>query len=429
MRELFRLPILSMICILALVGCNNTTSSKSSKVNAKIDGDVLVIDSDSTKTHTIQVSIGKVTFSTSLRGGEEFNLMDSLKNHKDAHYELAYTLAQNKGLMDAHLTIPNKLDTTLQCQFKYNDIWGHNGQLTSGKFAKIVNTFDSENIDSELRRWVYRNKKVNIGDSLFNDMRLYLRDLSVTTNTRFVTQGTIPSVKEAELKGAKYKVSSDMIADNYFLFVCNNDNDLDSFIEEMIARNMSDAVKTLDAPIGLFRMIGSSGTKCIFLIGINNDWTSQILPLGAISIDALAPLYGMYSEGADEWYTELNFPKRGFTIDVSGHPTVSGKWSVSYGSFQGWSPFDIPYTLTWSGDVDKITIYRSKSSPTTIDLAGKSSPYHITLSTYLPNTGDNYIKLEAIDKVGNKTTTDINIATERVKDDKPTIDIDNNIWN
>ena len=69
MRDLFRLPILSMICILALVGCNNATSSKSSKVNAKIDGDVLVIDVDSTQSHTIQVSVGEVTFSTSLRGG------------------------------------------------------------------------------------------------------------------------------------------------------------------------------------------------------------------------------------------------------------------------------------------------------------------------------------------------------------------------
>ena len=151
-RELFRLQILSMICILAVVGCNNVTSSKSAKVNAKIDGDVLVIDADTTQSHTIQVSVGKVTFSTSLRGREEINIMDSLKNHKDAHYELAYTLAQNKGLMDAHLSIPNKLDTTIQCQYKHNDIWGHSGQLTSGKFAKIVNTFDSENIVSTVYR-------------------------------------------------------------------------------------------------------------------------------------------------------------------------------------------------------------------------------------------------------------------------------------
>lgn len=428
MRELFRLPILSMICILALVGCNNVTSSKSSKVNAKIDGDVLVIDSDSTKTHTVQVSIGKVSFSTSLRGGEEFNLMDSLKNHKDLHYELAYTLAQNKGLMDAHLSIPNKLDTTLQCQFKYNDIWGHSGQLTSGKFAKIVNTFDSENIDSELRRWVYRNKKVNIGDSLFNDMRLYLRDLSITTNTRFVTQGTIPSVKETELKGAKYKVSSDMVADNYFLFACDNDSDLDSFIEEMIARNMSDAEKSLDAPIGLFRMIGSSGTKCILLIGINNDWTSQILPLGVISVDSTAPSYGLFSNSSES-YTELEFPKRGFIIDVCNHPNVSGWWNVDSGNWQGYGTYlRVPFTFSWGGDVAKFTFDRGDGKITTINLEGKESPYHIDITCKI-ELGDNYYEVKAYDKLGNSSKYDYHIGAKEVKDEKPQIDIDNNIWN
>ena len=446
MRDLFRLPILSMICILALVGCNNATSSKSSKVNAKIDGDVLVIDADTTQSHTIQVSVGKVTFSTSLRGGEEFNIMDSLKNHKDAHYELAYTLAQNKGLMDAHLSIPNKLDTTIQCQYKYNDIWGHSGQLTSGKFAKIVNTFDSENIDSELRRWVYKNKKVNIGDTLFNDMRLYLRDLNTTTDTRFVVQEKIPSIKLSDFKGLRYNVSSDMVADNYFLFACDEDIDLDYFIEEMIARNMSDAEKSFGSPLYCFSQDDASGTQCIFLVGINNDWTNQVLPLGVISVDGTAPSYsasdsalhsvlsqrnttsGLYSNSS-EFYMELEFPKRGFIIDVSNQPKVSGWWYVDFGDFEGYNPYKIPYTLSWSGDVSKIVIYNRTSTPTSIDLSNKQSPYHITLATNCPNFGDNYIKLEAFDKIGNKSTTDIKIAVERIRNDSPQINIDNNIWN
>lgn len=415
MRELFRLSILKVICILAVVGCSNVTNSTSSKVRAKIEGDVLVIDADSTKSHTIQVSIGKITFSTSLRGGEEFKLMDSLKHHKDVHYELAYTLAQNYGLMDAHLSIPGKLDTTIQCQFKYNDIWGHSGQLTSGKFAKIINAFDSENIDSEIRRWVYKNKKVNIGDSLFNDMRLYLRDLSTTTNTQFVVQGTIPSIKSLDLRGAPYNVSSDMVADNYFLFACDDDEDLDYFIEEMIARNMSDAKRSLSTPLNCFRQNKARGTQCLFLIGINNDWTSQVLPLGVISIDSTAPEYGIYGT-FDESYTELLFPERGFVVDVGNHPKVSGLWSASFGSFQGRSPYDVPWTFTWSGDVAKIVVHRAKSLTETISLKGKTSPYHITISTYLPNTGDNYVKLEAYDSLGNKSETDINIALERVKD-------------
>lgn len=429
MRELFRLPILSMICILALVGCNNATSSKSSKVNAKIDGDVLVIDADSTQSHTIQVSVGKVTFSTSLRGGDEFNIMDSLKNHKDAHYELAYALAQTKGLMDAHLSIPSKLDTTLQCQFKYNDIWGHSGQLTSGKFAKIVNTFDSENIDSELRRWVYKNKKVNIGDTLFNDMRLYLRDLSTTTDTRFVVQGTIPSIKSLDLKGTPYKVTSDMVADNYFLFACDDDSDLDYFIEEMIARNMSDAKKSLDTPLNCFRLNNAWGAQCICLVGINNDWTSQVLPLGAISIDSTAPEYGMFKSTYDESYSELKFPKRGFVVDVSTHPNVCGWWNASSGDWQGRGLYiRVPFTFTWGGDVTKLVFHRGDNNITTIDLSDKESPYHINITCKI-ELGDNYYTIKAYDKLGNVSKYDYHIGAQEVKDEKPHIDIDNNIWN
>lgn len=429
MKKLINLSISCLACILVMSGCNGNVA-KSPKIAAKIDGSVLVLDADSTQTHNVNISVGQLaSFSTSIRGGEEFNLMDSLKLQKSAHYELAYALAQNDGLMDAHISILNKLDTTLQCQFKYSDIWEHKGEITSGKFAKIVNTFDSEHIDSELRRWVYKNKKINIGDTLFNAMRLYLRELSMTTNTEFTISGEIPSMKSSTLKGNTYKVSSDIQADNYFLFAGDSDEDIDYFIEEMIARNMVDAAKNLSSPLYCFIRNNEWGVQCIFLIGINNDWSSQVIPMGVISIDDVAPEYGMLAKLYDESYTNYNFNKRGFSVNVSTHPQVSGKWDASFGNFQGWSPYNVPWTFTWSGDVAKIVVHRSKSLTETISLKGKTSPYHITISTYLPNTGDNYVKLEAYDSLGNKSETDINIALERVKDDKPQIDIDNNIWN
>lgn len=429
MKKLINLSILCLACILVMSGCNGNVA-KSPKVAAKIGGSVLVVDADSTQTHNVNISVGQLaSFSTSIRGGEEFNLMDSIKLKKSSHYELAYILAQNGGLMDVHISIPSKLDTTLQCQFKYREIWEHKGEITSGKFAKIVNTFDSEHIDSELRRWVYKNKKVNIGDTLFNAMRLYLRELSVTTNSKFVVKGDIPSIQSLSLKNAPYKVTSDMVADNYFLFACDDDSDLDYFIEEMIARNMTDEKKSLDAPLSCFRLNNAWGAQCFFLVGINNDWSSQVVPLGVISIDSIAPSFGLYSNNYDESYTELNFPKRGFTIDVTKHPKVSGSWNVSFGSFEGYNPYRIPYTLQWAGDVQRIVIYNKASSPTSVDLSTKTSPYHITLATNCPNFGDNYIKIEAFDKLGNKSVTDINIEVEKVNNNSPQINIDNNIWN
>lgn len=411
------------ICLFPIIGCNNT--SESSKVAVKIDGGTLTLEADSTKTQTLQISIGQAaSFYTSLKGGEELNILDSLRSTL-LQYDLAYELAQNQGHMSAYVSIPNKLDTLLQCQFKYGDIWGSKGEIITGKAAKIVSTFDSEYIDSELRRWVYKNKKNNIGEKMFNDMRLYLKELSSAKNTEFVLKGSVPSITSTQLSKISYKVNSDMVADNYYLFVCDEDEDIDIFIEEMIARNLADATKSLSSSMYCWKQGDTNGTQCIFLIGINNDWSVQVIPIGVISVDNIAPNYGMSKNTFNESYTKLDFSKRGFTIDVSDHPNISGWWDVSYGSFQGWN---IPYIISWSGDVSKVIIYGTKSSPKTIELDGKSSPYHISIYTSLI-IGDNYIKLEAIDKLGNKSTQEINIATVAVDNDKTHIDIDNNIWN
>lgn len=422
-----------------LCRCNNVKKSsdeiESTRIIAKIDGCDLTLDADSTHQHNVKVSIGQITsFSTTLRGGERFNILDSLKHQESKHYELAYTMAQNEGLINAHITIPNKLDTTLQCQFKYSDFLEHKGEITSGEFAKIVNTFDSVYIDPKLRKWVYKNKKVNIGDSLFNDMRLYFRYLSTTENTKFVIQGPIPSFKETNLKGTPYKVSSDMVADNYFLCVCDNDTAIDSFIEEKIARNMSEATKSLETPIAIDLFCkGSSGTMCIFLIGINNDWTSQVLPLGVVSIDDVPPVYdvdfGPLIQHERPDGNELHFPKRGFSIDRSGSPKVHGWWKMSNGKWEGYGKYiRVPYTFTWEGDVSKLTFDRGDGKIVTINLEDKQSPYHIDIICKI-ETGDNYYEVKAYDKLGNSSKYDYYIGAKEVKNESPQINIDNNIWN
>ena len=422
MKNLIKLSVFSVLSIFIISSCNNNIAN-TKKITAKIDDCKIFLDTDSNQRHNVDISIGElVSFSTSISGREGFNVIDSLKLRKTEHYELAYVLAQSDGLLDVHISIPNKLDTTLQCQFKYSDVGKYQAEIISGKFARIIDTFDSENIDIELRKWVYKNKKINIGDTLFNTMRLYLRELSETSISKYVVMDEIPSFKDA----VSYKVTSDIEADYYYLIACNNDSDLDSFIEEVIARNMYRSKKSLDSPLHCITYKEDSGVQCIFLVGINNDWSSQVVPLGVLSLDDIAPSFCEVSNNYKKSYTKIKFPKRGFII-VGKTPKILGACNVTFGDFRGRNPFEIPYTLTWSGDVSKIIIYNSKSSPTTIDLYGKTSPYHITLSTFLPNIGDNYIKLEAVDKLGNKATTDINIATQRVNNNS-IVDIDNNIW-
>ena len=258
MKRLFLFSLLSIL----IIGCNTDNTAK---ITASVDGGVLTLAPESNKSHNVKLSIDQLTsFSASLKGGEEFNLMDSFKNKKECHYALAYELAQSKGLLKVRVTISDKLDTLLMCQFKYSDIWGNKGELLNGNFAKVVNTFDSEHIDAELRRWVYKNKKINIGDALFNDMRLYLRELSSGDNTEFVVNGDLPVMNDSQFNGATYRVSSDMVADHYILFACDKDEDIDAFLEDMIAHNMPDCKRSLSNALYCYKQPNVSGLQCVF---------------------------------------------------------------------------------------------------------------------------------------------------------------------
>lgn len=414
-------PTLHFLCLSTLLLCTTlscTQGFKASKIKANLEGSILTLTSDSAKVHNITVSIGDLSqFTIQTKGNDTINLMDSLKSRQSEHYSYAYTLATCGGKVNVKLTTSKGVDTTICSTFKYNDLLENAADIKRGMHAKIVNNLNSDKIDSELRRWAYKNNKTNLGDSLFNTMRLYLRELSTSGNTTYVVVGDIPKVQNENLNKTRYKISSDMIADHYYLYAAQNDEDIDSFIEEMISSNMEGATSSLDEEIHCFRLTGANGCQCIFLIGINNDWTVQYVPLGVVCLDSSAPMYNTSFSRYEDGLNSLDFTKRDISIDISDHPTISGNWNIESGDWQGILPYiRVPFTLEWSGDVSKITINRGDNNISTINLNGKTSPYHIDLTCKI-SFGDNYYEIKAYDKLGNVDRIDHCISATRITDD------------
>ena len=297
--------------------------------------------------------------------------------------------------------------------------------ITSGLCAKTTSNFEAVDVESDIIKWLYRNHLNNIGDSTINDIRMYLKELNRTSYHEYTTNQTIPVVRS--LKDLQYKISSDLVADHYYLFACSSERDLEDFVEEMVSLKFEESVSSLTQSLSCFRNPSTSGLVCIFLVGINNDWSFQSIPAGLISIDNIKPTFGGHNTTIYNDKSEIVFENRQIKVtSKSDIPTVSGSIGIKYGKFEGYGyMLNVPFTFTFDGDIKKVRIHQTKNQTEEIDLSDKLSPYHVSVSVGL-NTGDNYIPIDAIDARGNISTYDLKIPTERIKKDPV---IETNIYN
>ena len=433
------LPIFVMICGLLFIfpSCNNHNRG-SQEPNYKIlfsndkilfSDDKFIIDSDETKTFNIAVSVNdKVFYNRTVKGQQTINYIDLLKGPIDKYNDIAYLLATNNGHLQLGIKVSSLTDTIVDFWHGVSEIETINSSLLSGNCAPLYGSFSQDNIEGDIIKWLYRNHYSNVGDSTINDIRLYLQDLNRSYYKEYVTNHTIPVV--SSFKGAEFRISSDMKADYYYLFACQQDMDIERFVEDMVALKFESANKSINQSFSCYRLPSTSGLSCIMLIGIDSNWRYQISPIGVVSIDNVSPIFGQSYQ--NEFKDELLFERHQMQIlPKTKVPFIEGFVNVRCGHFQGRGKYlNVPYEIQWNGDVKEVRIHTSKSKAyETIILENQTSPLHVSLSTLLNNIGDNYIKVEAIDYIGNSTTTDINIATEEIKDEKPSINLNNNIYN
>lgn len=421
--------ILIILATFSLYSCSHPSKSNDSKSNFEVivDNNELFLNGDTTKNCLLSVSINQeLKYEKSLKGGQTISILELLKEKPEYYNEIAYQLATHDGLLKIGLMIPNICDTIVNFRHNASNAYQHTCSVKSGICAPLSSAFSKANTESDIIKWLYRNGYNNVDDSLINNIRLYIQDLNRSTYKKYSSKEEIPVVES--LKGITYNVSSDMQADYYYIFACQNEQEIDEFVEEVVSLKFEGATSSLSEPLSCYRSPTSVGMSCLMLIGIDSNWSYQIVPVGLISIDTCPPVIEN-SGNNHNVNSSNNFTFKNHQILVSTDasiPNIVGQLYIGYGKFQGYGyMLNVPFTFNFSGDIDKIIVHRTKTILEEINLSDRKSPVHITLSIGL-NTGDNYIPIEAIDKRGNKTSYDLSITTESIKENPV---IENNIYN
>lgn len=405
-------------------GCTQIAQRGNNNTDATLANGNLIVSNETMQSVDLKIRIGdRVSFSKEITVNKETSLLSLLKYNKKYYYDIAYSLAKNNGDVKLHLNIPDIFDTTITYHLDVIDIPQYNTKVLVGECARLSGVFDAENVESDIIKWLYRNNLGNVGDESVEKIRLYLKELNRDDMTEFVANETIPVV--TSFKGLDYKVSSDLVADNYYLFACKSESEIEDFVEEMISVKFDGAVHSLNQPIPCYRAESTLGTICIFLIGINNDWKYKVSPIGLICIDNVAPTYYDLNKHLEASRINNNsdiiLDKNNIRITMpSDIPAVTGYASLGTNDWGGNGiSCKVNFVVSFGGDVKSITLKREGSlteylgrATKTIDLQKETSPYLFSFELHLEE-GDNYVPVIITDLRGNKTEFKYNVGCEK----------------
>lgn len=376
--------------------------------------------------------------------------------------ELAYNMAVKNGCIQIHFSVDQN-DTTILYRCKCNKRHSFNTKIMGLDYSKIEHATSFKKNAPHIRKWLYHNGiGTNLDDTLVSKIIQYHYLLEYINNVvkqtdeayfdKFIIEKEIPIISTKGNKLPTLSVTSDMIADCYYVFVASTSSELNTLIEWQCANNFEQRISKLPHKIQPYRNKQEDGVYCIFLVGINDDWTTQIDPIGLICIDNNAPSLSQNSisgflsnrqfsdnSNIDHYVLTFNKPQILISYNSQQLPLYKGIATIQWGDFEGrGNIMRIPYTFSWSGDVRYIRIINEKKwdefsyvvAPKIIqiDTHQHSSPYQTIFNTYLPNTGDNFLQVELEDNRGNISRHTINITTHRI-DRGSSISINNSVYN
>ena len=423
--------ILCIISTLGFVACTQTNSKSNNQSSVAIaDGNITISD-DSKPSFSLQVKVGDgLSYTRDVKANQKTALLNLLKGNKEAYNDIALLLAKSNGDVKLNLSIVDVLDTTITYHLDVKDASQYSTKVLQGNCANLSGNFDAANVEGDIIKWLYRKNLKNVGDETINNMRLYLQELNRTNYKVYITRETIPVV--TSFQGISYKVTSDLIADNYYLFACKTEKEIEDFVEEMVSIKFDGAVHSLNQAIPCYRGASSSGIICIFLVGIDNDWNYSIAPVGLVCIDNIKPsLVPTDKTGSGDITLSKNKVKVKMPSKV---PTITGFASLDTRNWGGSAlSCNVNFIVSFGGDAKSLTLvrkghlakYLSKGTKV-IDLQAETSPYVFTYELHLEN-GDNYVPVIITDLRGNKTEYKFNVTCVLKPNNNPQINIDNNV--
>lgn len=426
------LDVLLMMLLICCSSCNNgNTASRHPKSVIGFTTDTLSIDNISNKNISISVQNENVI---SMIGCKEnaisLSLLDVIRKCKDKN-EIALRALKNNNALQIKVVVENEIDTVYN--YNISPYYDEDAKFSiSGKCAPLVSKFSSPTQTVDIKKWLFR-KKEHLDNANIHLLRGLVNQLSKTNTTEYVTNSTIPVIRS--FSGLKYNVNSSIVADYYVLYACSSTKEIEEFVEDVISNDFDLCSKNLVSGMDCYRKSNSNGYKCICLVAINNDWSYKIQPLGLIAIDNLAPVTSLSSYEGD--ISSIKFPNNIIVLFPSDKPQINGVCDVLITNSSGNGiECNVSFQITFAGDVKSVTVKRTKklcySSWThkvenkVIDLTGKSSPFTFTYMLHLTD-GDNYIPIIIEDNHGNKREFELNERAEFVRNNAPSINIDNNI--
>ena len=401
-----------------------------------VDGDVLTVMGNEDSIYDVTVKVDMVIpFDIQVQNGGKVNVYNLLKMPKQSYNDIAYALSKNDGNIGMSFFINGRKDTSLVVHVEPLAISYHKAKAIEGTCATLSGAFEVDNVESDVIRWAYRKQLGNIGDSTISVMSNYLLSLNYSDYNDYVTKDDVPVI--SSFRGINYRIESDLVADKYYLFAAKSETEINEFVEEMISLKFEGAVSSLNQKLSCYRAPSTSGIACVFLVGIDNTWKFNIVPVGLVCIDNIKPSTEMIAGIGLFEAEKMLFPKNHIRVSVpKGAPSGSGYAVLQVNAFGGTGvSCKVNFRLTFGGDVKNLTLVREGSLATwlskkrlSIDLTNVESPYLFSFDLHLEE-GDNYVPAIITDKAGNKTEYQLNVPAHFTRTDVPSINIENNIDN
>lgn len=429
----------AIITSLLLIACTNSNSnSSSSTVSYSISGDTINIESKKGTPINVSLKIADESISFSSDGSGKYTILSIIRQKSQNKNEIALNAAKNNNKISATIKVADFPDTTISIVL--TPFQTVKSASISGNCAPLISKAEDPNFDIDLKRWLFR-KGEHLDDDVINQVIGIAKSLNQTGYVDYITSSQIPVLQS--FSGNSYAVSSSMKADHYVLFACNSQKEIDDFVEEIVSNNYELTTNSLNGRMSCFRPSNANGYRCITLIGINNDWSYQQIPLGLIAIDNIPPTESLGDNTGD--YSSITLKDNVRIYLPSNKPAIYGNASISVPHWDGNGvSCNVTFRLSFSGDVKSFTIKRTPDLCYYMDYLGYdrdtrpenktiltkdiTSPHTFTYKLHFEG-GDNLIPYVIEDYHGNKVEGKLNVRAEFVRNNAPIIENDIDIYN
>lgn len=292
--------------------------------------------------------------------------------------ELAYSLVKQGNKLNIKVRTTRTNDTIFLYHYQTFEIKPINvAEIVSGTCRGFYDVNYNRNYYKYIRQWFFQ-KELTPDSTLIEKIHSILKQFNYSGKNEYGTlNGSVPIV--SNISNLKFNIKATLPGKYFYLYSypIESDETIQAFVESKIAGGLTDAYKNINSTLSCCNS-GRFGQNILFLIGIDDNWKYDILPVGIVVIDDCGPsIYpkGEYISGFSGWkYSEYYLPsnryeyikKKRLTLHShnilihlsDNYDDITGIFQIGYGSLSGndYFGYDIPFHIRTSGDVKTITI-------------------------------------------------------------------------